>query len=209
MQREMRKHAGRPAGVGRDETRVRIVEAGCRCFAAQGYANTSNQDIARRAGVTTGALYHYFASKADIFAAVHRHVHQVLLDVYRRAFAEQKSCVAQLCAGLEASLALHRSQPHLIHFAAIAALEIQRHPELSALLDDDQEEIRGFFTQLIAAGHARGEIPASIPTAAVVNLVISSLFGLAWLQSKVDRPEEYEAAVRAFQNLLRGALFRV
>jgi AcrR family transcriptional regulator len=199
---------GRPPGAVSDETRARIIDAACQCFAEHGYSKTSNRDIARTAGLTSGALYHYFRSKAELFSVAHRYVQSVLLGVYRRAFAEQPTCVAQLCAGLEASLSVTRAHPKLAHFAAIASLEIQRHPELAAILEPDTQGIRGFFAQLIEQGRQRGEIAADVDTEAVVNLVVSSLFGLAWLRSQVARDEEHAAAIRAFQRLLRGALFR-
>lgn len=199
---------GRPRGAVSDETRARIIDAACQCFAERGYSNTSNRDIARTAGLTSGALYHYFRSKAELFAAAHRYVQSVLLAVYRQAFAEQPTCVAQLCAGLEASLSVTRAHPKLAHFAAIASLEIQRHPELAEILEPDTQGIRNFFTQLIAEGRRRGEIAADVDSEAVVNLVVSSLFGLAWLRSQVAQDEEHVAAIRAFQRLLRGALFR-
>ncbi|HZT64584.1 MAG TPA: helix-turn-helix domain-containing protein [Acidimicrobiales bacterium] len=41
-------------------------------FADQGYAHTNREEVAERAGVTRGALYHHFDSKADLFAAVVR-----------------------------------------------------------------------------------------------------------------------------------------
>lgn len=203
-----RKGAGRPPGAVSEETRARILSAACRCFAERGYSNTSNQDIARAAGLTTGALYHYFDSKAGLFAAVHRQVHETLLSTYQRAFAEQSTCVAQLCAGLEASLAENRARPELAHFAAIASLEIERHPELQAALAADAQRIRGFFEHLLGTARRRGEIAADVDVDAAVNLIIAALFGLAWLRSRLARPAEHDAAIRAFQRLLQGRMFR-
>jgi len=128
MPTQRRKGPGRPLGAVSEETRAHIVEAACKCFADHGYAKTSNQEIAKLAGVTTGALYHYFPSKAELFAAVHRYVEGVLVEFYRRAFAEEDNCVAQICAGAEASVVDERAQPEVAKFAAIAPVEIQRHP---------------------------------------------------------------------------------
>ena len=202
------KGAGRPRGAVSEETRARIIDAACRCFAERGYSRTSNQDIAQAAELTTGALYHYFDSKADLFAGVHRHVQGILLGIYQKAFAEETTCVAQLCAGLEAALALTREHPALARFASVADLEIQRHPELSTVLQPDSQGVRTFFTQLLSAGYQRGEIAPEVDIEAVVNLVVSSLFGLAWLRSRVVSQEEYADTTRAFQRLLRGGLFR-
>jgi AcrR family transcriptional regulator len=47
-----------------------LVEAARELFADRGFAATSRDEIAQRAGVTRGALYHHFESKAAVAAAV-------------------------------------------------------------------------------------------------------------------------------------------
>jgi AcrR family transcriptional regulator len=207
MRTKQRRKPGRPSGAVSEETRMRIVAAACKCFAERGYARTSNQDIARLAGVTTGALYHYFSSKAELFATVHRHVQGVLFEFYRQAFAEHTTCVAQLCAGMEASVSGKPEQPEVASFASIASVEIQRHRELRDILAADIVGIRQFFTRLIEAGQARGEIAPDLATQAVVDMIIASFFGLAWLRAQVGSAEEHAAAVRAFERLLYGTVF--
>ncbi len=54
----------------RATTRAALVDAARALFAEHGIAATANDDIAARAGVTRGALYHHFESKADVAAAV-------------------------------------------------------------------------------------------------------------------------------------------
>jgi AcrR family transcriptional regulator len=54
---------GRPAGVDGAETRERILRAARSCFAAYGYAATTNRMIAERTGVTTAAIHHHFGRK--------------------------------------------------------------------------------------------------------------------------------------------------
>ena len=51
-------------------TRTALLRAGRMLFADQGYANTSTESIVQRAGVTRGALYYHFQSKARLFRAV-------------------------------------------------------------------------------------------------------------------------------------------
>ena len=48
----------------------RARRQGARLFAAHGYAAVGLAEIVRAAGVTKGALYHHFDSKADLFRAV-------------------------------------------------------------------------------------------------------------------------------------------
>lgn len=55
----------------RSDATMRAVEAAARkLFASRGFAATSIDDIAARAGVAKGAVYHHFASKEEIFARV-------------------------------------------------------------------------------------------------------------------------------------------
>jgi len=47
-----------------------IVEAALEVFRDKGYSNTRMADIARRAGVSYGLVYHYFASKEVLFDVI-------------------------------------------------------------------------------------------------------------------------------------------
>ena len=53
-----------------DATRSSLLRVARELFTEQGYAATSTTEIADRAGVTRGALYHHFAAKDDLFRAV-------------------------------------------------------------------------------------------------------------------------------------------
>ena len=48
----------------------RILDAAIRVFGDAGYVGASTEALAAAAGVTKGALYWYFANKADLFAEV-------------------------------------------------------------------------------------------------------------------------------------------
>ncbi|MBV8179060.1 MAG: TetR family transcriptional regulator [Mycobacterium sp.] len=56
------------------ETRDALITAARPLFAAQGFAEVALETIVRAAGVTRGALYHHFADKTELFAAVFEQV---------------------------------------------------------------------------------------------------------------------------------------
>jgi AcrR family transcriptional regulator len=47
-----------------------ILKASLHLFAEKGFHGTSMRDIAREADITEGLIYHYFASKRDLFRAI-------------------------------------------------------------------------------------------------------------------------------------------
>lgn len=53
-----------------EEGQVEILSMAAQCFMDRGFASTSIDDVARRLGSTKGRIYHFFASKADLFFAV-------------------------------------------------------------------------------------------------------------------------------------------
>jgi AcrR family transcriptional regulator len=60
-------------------TQARLLDAGRRLFATDGFAAVSTQAIVDAAGVTRGALYHQFGDKAGLFAAVYEEVERELV----------------------------------------------------------------------------------------------------------------------------------
>lgn len=65
--------AARRRGRPPDPTvRRRILAAALDLFAEQGYDATSVSEVVIRAGVTKGALYHYFGAKEDLLYEIYR-----------------------------------------------------------------------------------------------------------------------------------------
>jgi AcrR family transcriptional regulator len=200
------RRLGRPAAVESAETRARILRAAREHFAAGGYRRTSNQAIAAAAGVTPTAVYHYFASKADLFVAAHEAALEVLLDAYREATGLSDEPVERLCALVEANATLNRAHPGLAEFLAVAPLEARRHPELAAKLGARGEEIAGLMREILESGVRAGKLPRGLAIDAAVTLLTAASFGLAWIHGVLPSAEAHEAALRAFQSLLRGEL---
>jgi len=61
-------------------TRAALVTSARELFAARGYADVATEEIVRSAGVTRGALYHQFADKQELLAAVFEEIEGELLQ---------------------------------------------------------------------------------------------------------------------------------
>jgi len=60
---------GRKQGVAAEDTRQDLLDATMRVLLVRGSEGTRVAEIAREAGVTPGAVYNHFASKADLLTA--------------------------------------------------------------------------------------------------------------------------------------------
>jgi AcrR family transcriptional regulator len=58
----------------------RILDAAAAVFYEKGYSAASTQDIAARAGILKGSLYHYIASKEDLLRDVMGDFHEAILE---------------------------------------------------------------------------------------------------------------------------------
>lgn len=57
-----------------ERTRTAILEAAVTCFYELGYFNTTTENIARKAGVSRGAMLHHFPTRADLIRAAVEHL---------------------------------------------------------------------------------------------------------------------------------------
>src|SRR6202171_3042858 len=91
-----------------EETGLRILDAALELFRQQGFDGATMRDIAREAGVATGAAYYYYPSKDAI-----------VMDFYQRSCAEMQPMIEaalEKVKGLEARLR-ELIRVKLVHFA--------------------------------------------------------------------------------------------
>jgi AcrR family transcriptional regulator len=60
----------RPKGDKRERTRAKLLEAARQLVREKGYANTTLQDVASRAGMTSGAIYGNFKNRDELFVSL-------------------------------------------------------------------------------------------------------------------------------------------
>ena len=79
-----------------EETRIRILEAALELFNERGFEEAAMREIARRAGVATGAAYYYFASKEDLVMAFYRSTQAEMQALVRARPAQETDLRARL-----------------------------------------------------------------------------------------------------------------
>src|SRR3954453_22799878 len=68
----------------RNATVQKLIKAVIACLNEHGYAATTTPLVAKRAGVTRGALQHHFASKNELLLAAHLHLTHLLHERLKR-----------------------------------------------------------------------------------------------------------------------------
>jgi len=207
MENKKSRGPGRPVGTGNAaQTQAQILNAAIVCFSEGGYSSTSNRDIAQRAQVTTGLLYHYFASKQDLYRCALREANECLLQAYREACEEAPDVTSmeQLCLGLERVIALSESRPGLMRFAGSAVAEVQQRPDLVVVADASEDSFLKLFIALLERARARGELRADVDITSSAGVLLACFIGLGLMHGVVHSESTYAQMLRSFQHLIMG-----
>lgn len=157
---------GTEAAVGED-TASRLVRAAIEVFAERGYDGAGVSEIARRAGLSTGAIYSRFSGKAELLAEA---IAASGTDELDRLFAQADGTgrVVDVLALVGNQLigqgeALNRA----LLLEAFAAS--RRDPEVALWLQEALAMRATHLAQLIDEGKAAGVVDADLDTAAIVH----------------------------------------
>jgi AcrR family transcriptional regulator len=126
-----RRDRGRPQLRPDDETRQIIYEAARQEFAASGYAATSTETVARRAGVSTKTLYRLVPNKAALFEGVVSDRLDRFLSDFSLQVAEDTDIETGLNAALMACADLTLA-PDVVALQRIILQETGQFPDLAA-----------------------------------------------------------------------------
>lgn len=194
---------GRPPATNSAETRRRVLDVAREAFAELGWEVTTNKHVAAKAGITSAALYHYFDSKLAMYFAVFDDA-EALVDLrFDEAIATQDTFVGRFRAVLEAAYAMNAADPSLARFLGSARVDMARHAELRAGLEERRRPATMMVRRLIDDGVATGEIPPEKKDAAF-GFARTILVGLNDAVSHDLR--EQRAAIDGILGVLEGTL---
>jgi AcrR family transcriptional regulator len=119
-----------PSDAGDTPQRVRLADAALHCFAAQGIAKTTLDDVARAAGCSRATVYRVFPGGKDGLVAA-------VVDTEVARFFSALALRMGAAANLEDVLVVGMNE---------AAVRISEHPALSFLLDHEPEVVLPHLT---------------------------------------------------------------
>jgi AcrR family transcriptional regulator len=183
---------------GKTETRLRLLEAAATVIARDGYERASLADIARTAGLSTGAVYSTFGSKWGLMRAVIAQRIRPLALPLQSATPHTDQSLSELAAGLARTIDSPGARQVAILQLEIILLAL-RNPELLDELNvDDRANHARLTDQLIVGG---AELP--LPAGQLATVLIGAVQGLQ-LSQLLDPADISDSLYAAALRLLLG-----
>lgn len=137
-----------------EEKKGRVFHAARKLFVERGYHSVSVPDIVRASGVSTGAIYSYFANKESLAQYIHDKTLDDFQEMFQVRLVGKESAYERLRAFAELVYDLAESDPEMMEY-----LLFMRHAEFIAGADPIcfTEPFR-LIRQIVSKGIEAGEV---------------------------------------------------
>jgi AcrR family transcriptional regulator len=184
----------------RQVTRAAIIAAARRLFGSRSYAQVSIDQIASEADVAKGAVYHHFATKADLFEAVLRAVSTDALASVQSGMIGQTDLLQAMQIGnrLFFDACADRATAQVMLRDGPSVLGWSRWREI------DTEYFGGLVKMALSAGMSQGII-AKRPVEPLVILILGAIADAAIdCANSDDFAQAAETYLEALDAILQG-----
>jgi len=136
-------------------TRKNLLLSASECFAEKGYHQTTIREIASKAGVTLGALYHHFKDKKELLMTVNRRRQVVALEIMRGMLAQEEDFFKALKKALRELFGLLAKDPILRgvtrEYMGMAMID----PDLKSMHSKNDIEFRDLYSEKLKRRYPR------------------------------------------------------
>ncbi len=143
----------------KEEAKNRILSAANQIFGEKGYRQATMDDVAKKLGVSKGALYLYFASKEELFEAICRTEPLAFKEILYSSFSENKSPLESAGEFFDKMLKRYGSNSGL-SFEIFS--EASHNPGLRKVLKKTQDGYAATLTSYLEEGRKRGLIDENL-----------------------------------------------
>ena len=186
-----------------------IIDAALQVFAERGFAAAKLDEIARRSGVSKGALYLYFETKEDLFRAVVDQAIAPNMQAVRAMVAAHPGPLSDLLRLVAGRVGTLMDTLPVGGVVKMVIGEAGNFPELARVWHDDLvAHILGAMTDAIAAAQKRGEVRPGDPRVFALEFIAPMLVGVIWRETFVPagaQPFDLPALARQHvETMVRG-----
>jgi AcrR family transcriptional regulator len=165
----------RTQAARRAHTREQLLEAVVRCLETLGHARTTTTEVCRLAGVSQGALFNHFPTKAALMSGAAAHLFAGLVADYRRRFSRLPDGSGRLSAAIDLLWSLFET-PRM-HAAFELYVAARTEPDLARSLkpvaDDHHKNLHALARDLFPTAGRAPHFDA------LVDLIIGAFQGTA------------------------------
>ena len=183
-------------------TRDALITAGRELFGARGYAGVGTGEVVRAAGLSRGALYHQFAGKAELFAAVLRSVEETtnarVVAAVAAAGPDDPVAAMRLATAVFLDVCTEPGTARIMLIDAPAVLGAQAESDLS-------EADIGLVVQLLSRGVELGQI-APQPVLPLARILLGALREAAVFLARAPDPAAARGQVGAVLDRIIGSV---
>ena len=182
--------------------RQQIIDAAYRCFARKGFHQATMRDIYEEAGLSPGAVYHYFESKHDIIAASFDFDYERSSELFAAAAAsdDPRGAIVELLSflvhGLKDAAELDAPRVNVQGWG-----EALVNPTLRETVVRVLGIYREAVTDLVRRAQAAGQLDGAVEPAALANALLSLYYGLE-LQLALEPGLDVEGYLAAVKGML-------
>ncbi|MGW0159892.1 TetR/AcrR family transcriptional regulator [Mycobacterium sp. NPDC003323] len=170
---------GRTQQQRRAETTARLLDAGIETIIEIGYARASAAVIAKRAGLSVGALFRHYPTMGDFMAATAREVLRRQLDAFGKRVAEIPAAEPALPAVLVALRDITAGDTNAVLYELMIAARTDE--KLCATLRDALTDYRAKIVEAAGSVPPTAELPGDT-RAALTALLTNTFDGAAILR---------------------------
>jgi AcrR family transcriptional regulator len=178
-----------------------IEEAARKLFATRGFAETTIDDIAAKAGVAKGAVYHHFSSKEEIFTLVLEHLQEALATEQAKLASARIEDPLDLAAASVLKYLLSISEPDIHRILLIDG------PVVVGWQKWREIDMR-YFGAMTKAGlaNAFGDRLSPREIDAITHLLFGAIMEAALVCATADDPKKSAKEMSAGMRILLGGL---
>lgn len=148
-----------------------IFKEAARLFREKGYNGSSQRELAGRAGVQGGSIYHHFSAKQDILYAIMEYTMTNLLYKVRREVENGSSPLEKLKNAVRAHIEYHTvdRDETFVADAELRSLESGNFRKIAAMRHSYEQIFRDIIEEGMAAGCMQVD-DASLATKAILQM---------------------------------------
>src|SRR5690606_8218593 len=184
---------------GAQETRAQIIDAAELCFSSKGVTHTSLAEIAKRAGVSRGAIYWHFLNKDEVFEAMLQrartplqHLEEATRDIDQPAPLDRlRELIAEILRQTERDPATRRINELVFHKCEFTDQMCDLRENMRTMRRASLDKLEGALRNAVE----KQQLPPALDIPVAARCIQAQLIGT--LDTWLLRPEDYSLADQA------------